>query len=423
MATKTKRKAAAPRKKTKKAIKPAAKYPLPQIAAPSICLACAKHPSLKKFIEANGVKGRPCGICHRKDHVTSDPAKFEALSNLVKSLVRFYYDESAYNPHWGGHYGAEHLLIEANEIVEHEAAPGFPRSEEASEELRVSLFDIPYPDYDKGVGLYAGHDSQGGRMALNAIGPMRSPIYSRIEKRLKTENSFEVEKEFKRFLKKFGPTLDATVPAGSLFYRARIGIAHRFIHTPEPEVAEIRYQPYLGNQIGAPPPPVATAGRLNRVGVSFLYLATDQLTAAAEVRPHPGHKLSIVGFTSKKDIRVADFGAIEIGDFSSSDERLDVYHLGLTIGRKIGIPITPEDRQRYSLTQLLADILRQHGYEGIRFPSSVAPGANLCVFKPALFAVQPDTATVLEVTGLKYRTKKVKHVVEPTDIDFPTKSD
>jgi hypothetical protein len=421
MATKKKSKAAAPRKKTKKATKPAAKYQPPDIAAPSICLNCAKHPSLKKFIEVNGAKGNRCGICHRTDQIASDPAKFDALLNLVKSLVRLYYDEFAYNPHWGGHDDASSLLCEPNEIVEHEAAPGFPRSQEDSEELRVSLFDIPYPDYDKGVGIYAGHDRNIGRMALTAIGATRSLIYSRIEERLQSENYFEVEREFKRYLSKFGPALGATIPSGSLFYRARIGIIKTYVRCHEDNELETMHQPYLGDQIGAPPPRVASAGRLNRVGVSFLYLATDKLTAAAEVRPHPGHKLSIVGFTSKKDIRVADFGAIDIGDFSSSDARLDLYHLGLTIGHDIGMPITPEDRHRYSLTQLLADILRQQGYEGVRFPSSVAPGANLCVFKPALFVVQPDTATVLEVAGLKYRTKKLKHLVEPTNIDFPSK--
>jgi hypothetical protein len=419
MATEKRGKSATARKQTKKATKLSAEYQPPDIAAPSICLACAKHPSLKKFIEANGAKGNRCGICHRTDQIASDPTKFEALSNLVKSLVRFYYHEFAYNPHWGGHDHVASLLCEPNEIVEHEAAPGFPRTEEDSEELRVSLFEDASPDYVRGVGVYAGHDPVFGRMALDSIGGRRSPIYSRIEERLQSENYFEVEKEFKRYLSKFGPALSATIPAGSLFYRARIGITKTYTRCHEDNELETLHQPYLGNQIGAPPPGLATAGRLNRVGVSFLYLATDKPTAAAEVRPHPRHKLSIVGFTSKKTIRVADFGAIDIVDFSSSDEMLDVYHLGLTIGYEIGTPITPEDRQRYSLTQLLADILRQQGYEGIRFPSSVAPGANLCIFKPALFVVQPDTATVLEVAELKYRTKKLKHLVEPTNIDFP----
>src|ERR1035441_3684104 len=177
MATEKRGKSATARKQTKKATKLSAEYQPPDIAAPSICLACAKHPSLKKFIEANGAKGNRCGICHRTDQIASDPTKFEALSNLVKSLVRFYYHEFAYNPHWGGHDHVASLLCEPNEIVEHEAAPGFPRTEEDSEELRVSLFEDASPDYVRGVGVYAGHDPVFGRMALDSIGGRRSPIY------------------------------------------------------------------------------------------------------------------------------------------------------------------------------------------------------------------------------------------------------
>ena len=218
MATEKRGKSAAARRQTKKATKLSAKYPPPEITAPSICVFCAKHPSLKKFVQANGAKGYRCGICDRTDQIASDPAKFDALCGLIRSLVRFYYDESAYNPHWGGYYGAEHLLREPNEIVEHEAAPGFPRSDEASEELRVSLFDIPYPDYDKGVCLYAGHHPQYGRLLpLAAITNTRSSVYSRIEKRLRSENYFEVQTEFKWYLSKFGPALSAPIPAGSLF--------------------------------------------------------------------------------------------------------------------------------------------------------------------------------------------------------------
>ncbi len=137
---------------------------------------------------------------------------------------------------------------------------------------------------------------------------------------------------------------------------------------------------FLGAAIGAPPPAKATPGRLNRDGVSFLYLATDEVTAVAEVRPHPGHRVSIGTFRSLRDIRIADFGAIDIADFSSSDARLDIFHFGLTISREISLPITPEDRHKYTVTQLLADIIRRQGYEGIRFPSSVAAGSNVCIF-------------------------------------------
>jgi hypothetical protein len=100
---------------------------------------------------------------------------------------------------------------------------------------------------------------------------------------------------------------------------------------------------------------------------------------------------------------------------SSSDARLDVFHLGHTISREISLPITPEDRHKYSVTQLLADSIRREGYDGIRFPSSVASGANICVFQPALFLSEPASGKVLSVKGLKYEIDEVKHLIEPTE--------
>jgi RES domain-containing protein len=181
--------------------------------------------------------------------------------------------------------------------------------------------------------------------------------------------------------------------------------------------ADIAYQPYLGAQIGAPPPLLATPGRLNRSGVSFLYLATDENTAAAEIRPHPGHLISLAPFRAVKEVMVADFSAVDIADFAASDERLDLFHLIYTIGREISEPVPPEDRQRYTVTQLVADLLRRQRYDAIRYPSSVASGANLCVFRPALFQIEPAKARIVQVKTLKYSFKRVAHLIEPTDED------
>jgi hypothetical protein len=94
----------------------------------SICVTCAKHPSLKRFVKDHGATGYECGICHRSDLIASAPAKHEAPSSLVRALIRFYYDEWTYNGHWGGNQEPESLLSHENEIVEHASAPGFPRS-------------------------------------------------------------------------------------------------------------------------------------------------------------------------------------------------------------------------------------------------------------------------------------------------------
>ena len=383
----------------------------------SICIECAKHPSLKTFVNEHGAKGYVCGICHRRDLIASGPAEHHALSSLVRALVRFHYDEWSYNSHWGGEHGPELLLCAENPIVEHAAASGFPRDASESEEFLMGLFDPPYPDYDKGISIYAGYSEGMAMPPLDAIGTSTSPLYKKIGERLAKENYFEVENDFATMLTKLDHGIDAFLPVNTILFRARIGIAKRFMRYGGGWTSETIFQPYLGSEIGAPPPEKATPGRLNRAGVSFLYLSTDELTAAAEIRPHPGHRVSIASFRSLKEVRLADFGSIDIANFSRSDEMLDVFHLGYTISREISLPFTPEDRHKYSVTQLLADLIRQQGYDGIRFPSSVARGANICVFQPALFSIEPASGRVVYVKGLKYEIDDAESLIEPTADD------
>lgn len=385
----------------------------------SICSECAKHPTLKKFVLNHGATGNECGICHRKDQIASVPEHYGAFCSLIRALVRFVYDEWTYNGHWGGDKELESLLCEENEIFEHASAPGFPRSAESSESFLVGICETPYPAYDKGIALYAGHHHEYGRLPpLSALSTSRSPLYEKIDHRLAAENYFEVQDEVEEYLTKLGTGIEAS-PAGTTLFRARIGFARRFMHGFERWTASTVFQPFLGAAIGAPPPPKAVPGRLNRDSVLFLYLATDEMTAAAEVRPHPGHHISIGAFRSLQEIRLADFGEIDIADFSSSDARLDFFHLGLTISREISLPITPEDRYKYTVTQVLADAIRRQGYEGIRFPSSVAAGSNVCIFQPALFSSEPQSGKVLYVKELKYKMQMVSHLIEPTDDDIP----
>jgi RES domain-containing protein len=405
---------------------PAKEYVAPETPAPppeaeplSICIECAKHPGLKNFVKKHGSIGYECGICHRSDLIASAPAKHEAISSLVRALVRFHYDELSYNRHFGGEQEPDSMLCDENPIVEHAAAPGFPRDAGESEGFLMGLFDPPYPQYDKGIAVYAGYDKEGGQLPLlDAIGTSSSPLYKRIAERLAKENYFEVEHDFAKMLAKLEDGINAFLPANTILFRARIGIARRFMRYDGGWTSETIFQPYKGSEIGAPSPAKATPGRLNRAGVSFLYLSTDETTAAAEVRPHPGHRVSIASFCSLKKIRLADFGAIDVAGFSSSDAMLDIFHLGYTISREISLPITPEDRHKYSVTQLLADLIRRQGYDGIRFPSSVAPGSNICVFQPGLFSAEPASGKVVYVKGLQYEIDDVKSLIEPTDDDI-----
>lgn len=145
---------------------------------------------------------------------------------------------------------------------------------------------------------------------------------------------------------------------------------------------------------------------MNRAGVSVLYVASQIDTALAEIRPHPGHTISVAGFRPTRSLRVACFD-VPIARFSRSDKRLDdsalIYHVDLLLS----LPIIPEERHLYAATQLLADVLIQRGYDAISYRSSVGTGQNLCVLEPALFAFDEAASAVRFVEKLDYHFSAV----------------
>lgn len=155
-------------------------------------------------------------------------------------------------------------------------------------------------------------------------------------------------------------------------------------------------------EIGAPPPLKATAGRMNRDGVSFLYLASEQNTAVAEVRPHPGQIVSIGKFTTNCELIIADFNAIEIYDYFLNDKLLDAFSLLKSIDVSFSMPIPPDQRHNYSLTQFLSDLLRTLNFDGIAYRSSIGSGFNVTIFDPEKFQYVPGSEGVVKIEKLNY---------------------
>jgi len=159
--------------------------------------------------------------------------------------------------------------------------------------------------------------------------------------------------------------------------------------------------PYSGREISAPPVHLATEGRLNRNRAALLYLATDRSTAIAEVRPHPGHLISTAEFNANSECRIADFSSYDIRNFLS-DSRLDDLHRIISINNLLNIPIPPDRRELYIVTQLLSDCIREAGFCGVKFRSSVGDGENVVLFLPDKFSLVPASEKVHTVRKLTY---------------------
>jgi hypothetical protein len=365
----------------------------------AFCTGCVKDKHLKKMILDRGAIVEKCAICSTERAAALD-ADDKALKTLIRALIRYNYAEFAYNTHFGGDELWE-LFVQENPITAYDDSWSLNDYEEA---VYPSIESGCESDH-AGISLFAGYDTEGRQnMLLSALKDDMDWSLLRLKNRLKETNYFLLDSEAAAFLKPHLQKLERILPNMTTCYRARVGVADTLM--PMFGSGEQRhFRPYVGAQLGAPPPPMATAGRLNRVGVALLYVATDIETALSEVRPHPGDLMSIGQFSSARALRIADFNEISIADYAISDESIDQYLVLKSIDDLFSQPVTPSERHKYGFTQFLSDVIRHLGFDGIGYKSSVGDGTNLALFDPSAFTFVAGSAKSIRITALRYTHK------------------
>jgi hypothetical protein len=210
-----------------------------------------KHEALKRRVSIYLVEDAQCAVCRRAP--SSNPNHFREVASIVRALVRFFFDEEEYNRHWGGD-SLEDLLFRRNPIVETESAPGIERHELNLESFILDVFESPYFDHDKGISIYAGYYEGEQNPLLMAVDKGQLPILRDAARRLLSENYFELDGYFEALITRMQAEIEALIPNGETWYRARLGTAKRFRESSLALRNRIVYEPYLGAEIGAPPP-------------------------------------------------------------------------------------------------------------------------------------------------------------------------
>lgn len=158
-------------------------------------------------------------------------------------------------------------------------------------------------------------------------------------------------------------------------------------------IHDSRGSPFSAAEMGAPPAERATAGRANRKGVPFLYVASDEPTAIAEVRAEPGDWVTLVQvdvpsegtlvLDLTRNVRVIDPFA-----HADLDEALMVREFLHQFGYELSRPIRRSDADvEYIPTQIISEYFRVNGYSGIVFLSSVSEGINAVFFDPSKVSI------------------------------------
>lgn len=367
---------------------------------PFFCQHCVANRYLHDEIVSRGVLVPHCPICKRKGGfaLSSDD---ECLTRIVRALIRLNFSEWHYNTHLGGDH-LQSLVFSSRSIFD------LPEDadELAFEEAFLPMVEKKgwYPESDDDITLGGGY-WEGG--ILDGLRKRRDEEVADLVKASLLRNAHDVEPEARKLIQSLKDDITLTLHAGQQYFRGRIGIRSRLYKLDaDPTEIPFAYLPFSGKDIGSPPMLYATEGRLNRSRVSILYLASDRETAAAELRPHPGHLISTAAFSLERNIIVANFADQDIRNFLN-DKRLEVLRTILFVADILNVPVQPEHRFLYVATQLLADAVRAEGYDGLMFSSSVASGFNLVCFDPNVCTMVSASEEIQEVRSLTYHLGSV----------------
>jgi hypothetical protein len=333
-----------------------------RLAESFCCVRCFRYRGLKEFIRANGTPDGECHYCGATHvHVIEIGELSDKFHNWLGLFVAD--DASLDTVDW---YIQEWEVFNDNRL---------------DEEARGALLDdIINASWDDDDGEPQIHPTDYYRR--------RRDIWDEWEEFCdEVRNDPATPLPFNEFMQEeFGRRL-ITLAAGASLYRARPG------HTIDP--ADGSAQPYRGADIGAPPV-CTTSGRAHQAPTRVLYGADQEATAVAEIRPARGMGVSVCQMTANRDLRIVDLTlpGTRYDPFFTDEAHYHMSIEGLLIGlgEEMAKPLSRnDDETHYRPSQVLAEFIRDSGYDGIRYPSAMRPkGTSVVLFDPDVMTIGPS---------------------------------
>ncbi|MCA8947101.1 MAG: RES family NAD+ phosphorylase [Planctomycetes bacterium] len=152
------------------------------------------------------------------------------------------------------------------------------------------------------------------------------------------------------------------------------------------------------DELRAPPPESARAGRGNLQGQPVLYLARNDRTVVYEVRPGRGQEVTLAEFKTVRELRLCSLSGQHeycspFADLERFQHLRDVSQTRFALGADLARPVVPgQENKDYLPTQFLSNVIRQLGFDGIAYPSSQIgqtvrdTPANILLFDPSAAA-------------------------------------
>jgi len=210
--------------------------------------------------------------------------------------------------------------------------------------------------------------------------------YWHFQSTVKKKNRFVRDPDTEEFLCAVRETATQhieVISAESIVYRAQRGNGWRPVLQEDQIIDEVPIA--YPSQRMKPDNEHAVENRANPKGIPYLYVATNKLTALAETRPWVGSFISGWIFKIRYPLRIVNLTNVSRptriyvgGEPPPQDRERWVWS---DIDEAFAKPVTRDDDiLDYVPTQIIAEVFRLAGYDGIAYRSSVGPGHNLALF-------------------------------------------
>ncbi|EJL37554.1 RES domain-containing protein [Caulobacter sp. AP07] len=243
--------------------------------------------------------------------------------------------------------------------------------------------------------------------------------YWAFERSIRREARYVRTPEVEAFLASVLATADrreTTLKAGAGLWRAQLGHDWREVEVfgggteslPEPYRPE-RMKPLVGR---------APDGRANSKGIPSLYLATTDETAMSEARPWLAASLTLAKFEVVRPLKLVDCSRharklpIYFEEPPASEREESVW---TWIDRAFSEPMTRgDDVAEYAPTQVLAELFKQAGYDGVAYKSAFGAekGFNIALFD--LAAARVRSLQVKTVKAVRFEFAEEGEARRPT---------
>lgn len=343
------------------------------------CQHCFTEKNIVQFISLNGTFIGSCSYCEFENVQGIEPAKIfefierfyfgldedetgEKLFDILKSKYCFFEDRVLDKEKL-----FQDILIDSN--LSFEKKYKIPSSEEIK---------IGWIEFSQEI------------KAKNRFFPQTS-LYKKLFTNTKDDDASQTD-AFLLLLE----SLTKNYSTGRKFYRARV-------HDSRLPIAEMK----------APPTMLVTAGRANPIGISYLYLAENEKTCIAEVRPSNGCMVSVATFSLKENLKLLDLTSPrKRASFliQESEHLIDsLIHIDLLeiFAEELSKPVLPnKSHLDYIPTQFLCEYFKVVcGFHGLIFNSSFGNGKNIVLFDQTL--VDNDSMKYFSISRTDYEFNEV----------------